>query len=64
VIGDQRLEPGESGVIDARLPRPAAVTLYGRFGDLLFWLAVIAGLAVGTPWTRLVTRLRPAPATA
>ncbi len=64
VIGDQRLEPGESGVIDARLPRPAAVTLYGRFGDFLFWLAVIAGLAVGTPWTRLVTRLRPAPVSA
>ncbi len=64
VTDDQRLEPGESGVIDARLPRPAAVTLYGRLGDLLFWLAVIAGLAVGTPWVRLVTRLRPAPAPA
>ena len=64
VNGDQRLEPGESGVIDARLPRPAAVTLYGRFGDLLFWLAVIAGLAVGMPWTRLATRLRPAAVTA
>jgi apolipoprotein N-acyltransferase len=60
VNGDQRLEPGESGVIDARLPRPAEVTLYGRFGDLLFWLVVIAGLTVGMPWTRLVTRLRPA----
>ena len=64
VTDDQRLEPGESGVIDARLPRPAAVTLYGRLGDLLFWLAVIAGLAVGTPWVRLVTRLRSAPAPA
>ncbi len=63
VNGDQRLEPGESGVIDARLPRPAAVTLYGRFGDLLFWLAVIAGLTVGMPWTRLLTRLRPVPVT-
>ncbi|MBX9801904.1 MAG: apolipoprotein N-acyltransferase [Caulobacteraceae bacterium] len=64
VTDDQRLEPGESGVIDARLPRPAAVTLYGRLGDLLFWLAVIAGLAVGMPWVRFVTRLRPAPVTA
>ena len=53
VIGDQRLEPGESGVIDARLPRPTAATVYGRFGDLLFWLAVLAGLAVAAPWTRL-----------
>ena len=56
VIGDQRLEPGESGVIDARLPRPTGVTLYGRFGDLLFWLAVIAGLAVAAPWSRLRRR--------
>ena len=57
VIGDQRLEPGESGVIDARLPRPTAVTLYGRTGDLLFWLAVLAGLATAAPWKRL-RRLR------
>lgn len=56
VIGDQRLEPGESGVIDARLPRPAAVTLYGRFGDLIFWLAVVAGLSVAVPWAGLVRR--------
>jgi apolipoprotein N-acyltransferase len=53
VIGNQRLEPGESGVIDARLPRPTAVTVYGRFGDLPFWLAILAGLAVAVPWTRV-----------
>ncbi len=53
VIGDQRLEPGESGVIDARLPRPTTTTLYGRFGDLLFWLAMLAGLATAAPWSRL-----------
>jgi apolipoprotein N-acyltransferase len=53
VIDDQRLEPGESGVIDARLPRPTTKTLYGRFGDLLFWLAVLAGLATAVPWARL-----------
>ena len=56
VVGDQRLEPGESGVIDARLPRPTAVTLYGRTGDLLFWLAVLAGLAVAAPWKRVARR--------
>ncbi|WP_332655800.1 apolipoprotein N-acyltransferase [Brevundimonas sp.] len=45
VIDDQRLEPGESGVIDARLPAPAGVTLYGRFGDLLFGLGLLLALA-------------------
>ncbi len=53
VIEGQRLDPGESGVIDARLPRPAAATVYGGIGDLLFWLAVVVGLAAGTPWRRL-----------
>ena len=53
VVGDQRLEPGESGVIDARLPRPVEVTPYGRFGDLPFWLAVLAGLAAAAPLSRL-----------
>lgn len=53
VVGDQRLDPGESGVIDARLPRPAAITPYGRTGDLLFWLAVLGGLATAAPWGRL-----------
>jgi apolipoprotein N-acyltransferase len=56
VVGGQRLDPGESGVIDALLPRPAAVTLYGRVGDMLFWLAVLAGLAAGAPWARLRRR--------
>jgi apolipoprotein N-acyltransferase len=59
VVGDQRLDPGESGVIDARLPRPTAPTLYGRFGDLLFWLGALAGLSVGVPWRRLAHRLKP-----
>jgi apolipoprotein N-acyltransferase len=56
VVGDQRLEPGESGVIDARLPQPTGVTPYGRFGDLLFWLALLAGLALAGPWSRLRRR--------
>ncbi len=46
VVQDQRLEPGESGVIDARLPEPAMPTLYGRFGDLVFWLMIAGGLLV------------------
>ena len=42
VIGGQRLDPGQSGVIDARLPAPTGVTLFGRFGDLAFWLLIVA----------------------
>lgn len=45
VLPNARLDPGESGVIDARLPAPAAETLYGRFGDLFFWLMLLAGFA-------------------
>jgi len=56
VVGDQRLEPGESGVIDARLPRPTGLTPFGRFGELPFWLAVLAGLALAGPWSRLRRR--------
>lgn len=49
VIDGQRLNSGESGVIDAALPQPAPVTPYGRFGDLLFWLAIIGGLVLTAP---------------
>jgi apolipoprotein N-acyltransferase len=31
------------------LPRPAAITPYGRVGDLIFWLMVLAGLASAAP---------------
>jgi len=44
VVSGQRLDSGESGVIDAVLPSPAAITVYGRVGDLVFWLLVFAGL--------------------
>jgi apolipoprotein N-acyltransferase len=50
VVDDQRLEPGESGVIDARLPAPAGVTPYGRFGDLLFGLGLLLALAPAVGW--------------
>jgi len=55
VVPGQRLEPGESGVIDARLPRPTEPTLHGRTGDLLFALMVLLGLVPGA--VRLI-RLR------
>ncbi|MBU1347163.1 MAG: apolipoprotein N-acyltransferase [Alphaproteobacteria bacterium] len=44
VVDGQRLEPGESGVIDARLPAPVGITPYGRVGDLFFWLMALGGL--------------------
>jgi apolipoprotein N-acyltransferase len=44
VIGGRRLDPGESGVIDAMLPRPVGITPYGRLGDLFFWLMALIGL--------------------
>ena len=52
VIGDQRLDNGQSGVIDAVLPWPAGLTLYGRFGDTLFWLMIGFGLLAGLPILR------------
>ena len=59
VVGDQRLEPGESGVIDARLPGPAAATIYGRFGDLLFGLGLLlALLPAAVAWRRHMLRMR------
>ena len=45
VVEGARLGSGESGVIDVLLPQPVGVTPYGRFGDLFFWLMVLAGLA-------------------
>ncbi|QTN19736.1 apolipoprotein N-acyltransferase [Brevundimonas sp. AJA228-03] len=44
VVEGQRLDPGESGVIDAVLPLATGETPYGRVGDLLFWLMVVGGL--------------------
>lgn len=64
VVDDARLDPGESGVIDARLPAPTTVTPYGRTGDFLFWLAVLGGLAAAVRLrriTRLAGELRASP---
>ncbi|WGM32631.1 Apolipoprotein N-acyltransferase [Brevundimonas sp. NIBR11] len=55
VVEGARLDPGESGVIDMLLPRPVAVTPYGRFGDLFFWLMVLGGLALAA-WTSVRKR--------
>lgn len=45
VVPGQRLDTGESGVIDAVLPRATGSTPYGRFGDLLLGLMILAGLS-------------------
>ncbi len=42
-----RLEPGESGVLDVRLPEPAAPTLYAKIGDLPFLIFVVLLLISG-----------------
>lgn len=44
VVPGQSLGMGEEGVIDAFLPRPAPATPYGRWGDIPFAAAVVAGL--------------------
>jgi len=49
VVQGKRLEPGESGVIDARLPRPLGRTPYAVAGDLIFLAMMLAALA-GALW--------------
>ncbi|KPF84821.1 acyltransferase [Brevundimonas sp. AAP58] len=43
VIEGQRLNSGESGVIDARLPAATSPTVYGGFGDIPFALLLLIG---------------------
>src|SRR5690606_13884381 len=52
VVDGKRLDPGHAGVIDVRLPEPAAPTLYGRWGDGLFGLLLVVMLAGGLSWRR------------
>jgi len=49
VVDGKRLNAGESGVIDAFLPRPTPPTLYGRLGDLPFGLALLGCLMLARP---------------
>ena len=52
VVDGKRLDPGHAGVIDVRLPEPAAPTLYGRWGDGLFGVLLALMLAGGLSWSR------------
>ena len=38
---------GVEGVLDGELPRPIAPTVYGRFGDAIFWLFLMVAAALG-----------------
>ncbi|WP_156367702.1 apolipoprotein N-acyltransferase [Brevundimonas sp. Leaf363] len=63
VIADHRLDPGESGVIGGWLPQPTGETVYGRIGDLIFWLGLVVMLGLGLPVGMLLRRNRAAPVT-
>lgn len=53
VVREQRLDAGESGVIDAALPNPAAITPYSQFGDLGALLGILGCLSpLGLAWLR------------
>jgi hypothetical protein len=48
-------------VIDTRLPAALSPTLFGRIGDLGFWLLTLGALlaAIGDRFSSLVRRFRP-----
>lgn len=50
------LEPGESGVLDVRLPEPAPPTLYAKIGDFAF-LIVMLGLLISGLRFSMKTRI-------
>lgn len=49
-----RLEPGQSGVIDAPLPAALENTYFSRLGDFGAWALIVAGLLVAAPIRRWV----------
>jgi apolipoprotein N-acyltransferase len=54
---NRRLDPGETGVIDAPLPAALENTYFSHVGDLGVWLLILASLLVAAPFQRL----RPPP---
>lgn len=53
---DERLEPGQRGVIDAPLPAALENTYFSRLGNVAFWLLLVTGLIVAAPIRRLTAR--------
>ena len=47
IVEGKRLDPGQAGIIDVRLPQAASPTLYGRWGDMGFAVLLIIMLAAG-----------------
>ena len=47
VVEGTRLEPGVAGVVDATLPRAGPPTPYGRWGDGVFAVLILASLIAG-----------------
>lgn len=47
IVEGKRLDPGQAGIIDVRLPQPAPPTLYGRWGDLWFGVSLAIMLIGG-----------------
>ncbi len=47
IVEGKRLDPGQAGIIDVRLPQAAAPTLYGRWGDMGFAVLLIIMLITG-----------------
>jgi apolipoprotein N-acyltransferase len=58
VDGEHRLDPGESGVIDALLPAALENTYFSQLGDLGVWALIAVGLLVAAPVRRLVRQAR------
>ncbi len=58
VSDDQRLDPGESGVVDALLPAALENTYFSQLGDLGVWALIAIGLLVASPVLRLVGQAR------
>ncbi|MFB7879514.1 apolipoprotein N-acyltransferase [Brevundimonas diminuta] len=47
IVEGKRLDPGQAGIIDVRLPQAAPPTLYGRWGDMGFAVLLIIMLIAG-----------------
>ena len=58
IADDLRLEPGESGVVDAPLPSPLGNTYFSRIGDWGFWALTTLGLLVSVPLSRVLRLAR------
>nr|WP_316629950.1 apolipoprotein N-acyltransferase [uncultured Brevundimonas sp.] len=59
IVDGEKLEPGVMGVIDAPLPRPTRITLYGRFGDWPLALMLLTAFTLSLAPSIRRSRFRP-----